>query len=606
MKDLLKYISFLLLVFTTTSLLGQADLELADYYYKNGEYQQAKLYYDKIWKSNQSNAVYENYLGTLIGLGALDEAEKLVKRKIRSKRDNATAHVDLGALYLQFDQDEKAKDEFDQSIKLLEPGRSTTVSLANAFIKLSLYEYALETYLKGRKTSNDGYEFHYEIANVSGMMGKYDEMVDSFMDLLITSPRYIQTVQNSLNRNLSVHNNDENYEMIRIKLIKRIQRYPDQTIYNELLIWVFNQRKDFASSLVQAEALDKRLSENGLRVMEIGNMARGSSDYLTARQAYEYVATKGRSNEYYTTAITEMLEAHFAELNEAAAHDAVAYQELASKYEAALTELGKTGETAIMMKELAHIYAFNLGEPEQAMRILQQAIEVPGVYGKIQAHCKLELADILLLEGDIWEASLLYSQVELKFKEDPLGHEAKFRNARISYFTGDFEWAQAQLDVLKASTTKLISNDAIDLSLLITDNFNMDTTTVPMMLYAQADLLTYQNRFDEAIAKVDSLLAEWPVHTLKDEILMLKSDIFMREGNFAKAQTYLEEVAEFHFHDILADDAIFKLAELHHYIYADETKAMEYYEKLLTEYPGSLYVVEARKRFRALRGDNLE
>ncbi|MFT4780147.1 MAG: tetratricopeptide (TPR) repeat protein, partial [Flavobacteriales bacterium] len=142
MKDLLKYISFLLLVFTTTSLLGQADLELADYYYKNGEYQQAKLYYDKIWKSNQSNAVYENYLGTLIGLGALDEAEKLVKRKIRSKRDNATAHVDLGALYLQFDQDEKAKDEFDQSIKLLEPGRSTTVSLANAFIKLSLYEYA--------------------------------------------------------------------------------------------------------------------------------------------------------------------------------------------------------------------------------------------------------------------------------------------------------------------------------------------------------------------------------------------------------------------------------------------------------------------------------
>ena len=593
-------------MFTTTSLLGQADLELADYYYKNGEYQRAKLYYDKIWKSNQSNAVYENYLGTLIGLGAFEEAEKLVKRKIRSKRDDATAHVDLGALYLQFDQDEKAKDEFDQSIKLLEPGRSTTANLANAFIKLSLYEYALETYMKGRKTSNDGYEFHYEIANVNGMMGKYDKMVDSFMDLLITSPRYIQTVQNSLNRNLSIHSNDENYEMIRIKLIKRIQRYPDQTIYNELLIWVFNQRKDFASSLVQAEALDKRLSENGLRVMEIGNMARGSSDYLTARQAYEYVAAKGRSNEYYTTAITEMLEARFAELNEATAPDSSAYQDLASKYEDALTELGKTGETAIMMKELAHIYAFNLGEPEQAMRILEQAIEVPGVYGKVQAHCKLELADILLLEGDIWEASLLYSQVELKFKEDPLGHEAKFRNARISYFTGDFEWAQAQLDVLKASTTKLISNDAIDLSLLITDNFNMDTTTVPMMLYAQADLLTYQNRFDEAIAKVDSLLAEWPAHTLKDEILMLKSDIFMREGNFTEAQTYLEEVAELHFHDILADDAIFKLAELHHYMYADETKAMEYYEKLLTEYPGSLYVVEARKRFRALRGDNLE
>lgn len=587
-------------------MFGQADLELAEYYYNNGEYQQAKLYYDKIWKSNQSNAVYEKYLGTLVGLGELDEAEKLVKRKIRSKRDNATAHVDLGALYLQFDQDEKAKDEFDQAIKLLEPGRSTTVSLANAFIKLSLYDYALETYNKGRRTSNDGYEFHYEIANVNGMMGNYDDMVESFMDLLITSPRYIQTVQNSLNRNLSIHDNEENYEMLRVKLIKRIQRYPDQTIYNELLIWVFNQRKDFASSLVQAEALDKRLSENGLRVMEIGNMARGNSDYLTARQAYEYVASKGKSNEYYTTAITEMLEARFAELGEAPSPDKAAYEELAVKYEEALIELGKSGQTAIMMKELAHIYAFNLGDAEKAMEVLEEAIEVPGVYGKIQALCKLELADIQLLEGDIWEASLLYSQVELKFKEDPLGHEAKFRNARISYFTGDFEWAQAQLDVLKASTTKLISNDAIDLSLLITDNFNMDTTTVPMMLFAQADLLAYQNRFDEALVKVDSLLEVWPAHTLKDEILMLKSDIFMRKGDYAKAQSYLEEVIELHFHDILADDALFNLAELHHYIYLDEAKAMEYYEKLLTDYPGSLYVVEARKRFRALRGDNLE
>lgn len=603
MKKHINYITLILALFVSVTSFAQSDLELAEYYYKNGEYSSAKLYYDKIWKSNQSNKVYEKYLGTLVALNEFEAAEKLVKKKLRSKNNTANAHVDLGSLYLQFNDDEKAQEEFDDALKALQPGRSPTIQLANAFIKLSMYDYALATYNKGRKNTADGYEFNYEIANVNGMMGNYEEMVDSFMDLLITSPRYIQTVQNSLNRNLSVHSNDENYDMLRVKLIKRIQRFPDQTIYNELLIWIFNQRKDFASSLVQAQALDKRLNETGLRVMEIGNMARGSADYRTAREAYEYVAAKGPSNEYYTTAISEMLEARLAELNDEPTPDKEAFAALAAQYEQSLTELGKTSDTAIMMKELSHIYAFNLGDPEKAMTTLEEAIQVPGLYGKIQAVCKLELADIQLLEGDIWDASLLYSQVELQFKEDPLGHEAKFRNARISYFTGDFEWAQAQLDVLKASTTKLISNDAIDLSLLITDNFNMDTTVVPMILYAQADLLSFQNRYDEALAKVDSLLEVWPAHTLKDEILMLKSDMAMRVGDHSKAETLLEEIVSLHFMDILADDALFQLAELHHYVYLDELKAQEYYERLLVEYPGSLYVVEARKRFRALRGD---
>ncbi|MBI1266007.1 MAG: tetratricopeptide repeat protein [Cryomorphaceae bacterium] len=605
-KRIGQYIILLILALAPLVSFGQTDDELADYYYANGQYEQARLYYEKIWKNNRTNKVYENYLNTLIALEDLEEAEKLIKKKIRGSADAANAHVDLASLYLQFNEDERAKDEFEEALKELQPGRSNATRLANAYIKLNAFDYAMKTYEKGKRISTDGYEYHYEIANLQGMMGDFENMTESFLDLLRISPSYIQTVQNSLNRNLNFLENEDTGEMLRGKLLKRVQRYPDDIIYSEMLIWLFNQQKDFGAALVQAKAIDKRLDESGIRVLEIGNMARNNEDYDVAIDAYNYVVAKGTAGMYYASARGEMLKAKLTRMESRVKPEESEVRELAAEYTASINDLGNDLGTVSMMQQLAHIKAFYLNDAKGAIDILNKALEVPGVYDRSEASCKLELADILVLEGDIWEASLLYSQVELTFKEDPIGHDAKFRNARIAYYSGDFEWAQAQLDVLKASTSKLISNDAIDLSLLITDNFNMDTTTVPMRLFAQADLLAYQNRIPEAEAKLDSLLSVWPRHTLKDEILMLRSDIYMKQGRFADSEKCLEEILTVHFKDILADDALFRLAEMNDEIYKNEDKAKELYQRLLVEYPGSLYVVEARKRFRALRGDEIE
>jgi tetratricopeptide (TPR) repeat protein len=584
---------------------GQTDVELAEYYYNNGEYEQAKLYYEKIYKSNKTNKVYTNYLNTLVALGNFEGAEKVVKKKLKAKGNNANAYVDLGELYKKFGKHDEANSQFEEAVSELIPGRSHSVRLANAFIKLSEYDFARRTYEKGRRIANDGYEFHYEMANLQGMMGNHEAMAESFLDLLMTSPNYIQTVQNSFNRNLNITENEENADMLRQKLLKRVQRFPDVTIYNELLVWLFLQKKDFGSALVQARALDMRLEENGFRMIDIAQLAMNNKDYTTARQAYTHVISKGDMHEYYTTARMELLQVMLEEVTEKPSYEQLDMTELETTYESTLGELGKTTSTAMMMKELAHIKGFYLGKHDEAVALLEEAIEIQGLYDKIEAVLKLELGDLLLLDGNIWEASLLYSQVELDFKEDLMGHEAKFRNAKIAYYTGDFEWAQGQLDVLKASTSKLISNDAIDLSLLITDNYNMDTTVVPMLMYAQADLLSYQNQVDMALMKVDSITELWPGHALTDNILMLKAELFIEQADYDTAVVFLNEIMDLHFHDILADDALFMLAEINHYVYKELDSAQGMYEQIMVEYPGSLYVIEARKRFRALRGDEI-
>jgi TolA-binding protein len=428
-------------------------------------------------------------------------------------------------------------------------------------------------------------------------------MTDSFLDLVVEEPNYIQTVQNAFNRTLNLTENRENLDMLKTKLLKRSQKSPEENIYTEMLTWLFLQKKDFASALVQAAALDKRLNENGSRIVNLAQLALNNKDYETSKKAYQYIIDKGPIGDYYITARIEKLQVMKAEIEDNPAANVQMYTELESAYIAAIAEVGKKAETVIMIKELAHVKTFYLNKTDESIALLREAIDMPGGYKKTQALCKLELGDVLVFTGDVWESSLLFSQVELDFKDDVLGNEARFRNARISYFNGDFEWAQGQLDALKASTSKLISNDAIDLSLLITDNFNMDTTQVPMQMYARADLLNYQNRFEEAHTTLDSIINIYPAHSLTDEIKMMKAGIALKQGKIETARDIYQDVLNLHFADITADDALFKLAELYQYRFNDTTKAMELYEKLISEYPGSLYVVEARKRFREMRGD---
>ena len=585
---------------------AQTDLELAEFYYTEGSYPQAKLYLDGIWKKNKTNAVYQMYYATLLALDDFDTAEKVVKERLkrRHKNSRSTALVDLGSLYLHFDKRDAALEAFMEALENLQPGRPSAVSLANAFIKLDELDMALATYERAEKLGSTGFE--YELANLQGMRGDFEGMIDAYMALLSTKPNYLRTVQNSLNRNLRLTTTEDNRELVRISLLRAIQTYPDNTVYPELLVWHFNQIRDFASSVIHAKALDLRLQEQGVRLMELGNTAQANGDVDTALECYRYVAAKGPDNPYYFTARNEVLQVRFDALTAEVPADLDAMAQLADEYAASLRDLGVRSETAMMVKDRAHLLGFYLQRADEGIEDLEALLANNDLNERVAAACKLTLGDIYVFEGLIWDASLLFSQIVLDFKDDPLGHEAKFRNARVSYYGGDFNWAQSQLNALKASTSKLISNDAIDLSLLITDNFNLDTLTLPMEMFARADLLRMQRKFDDARTTLDSLTTDFPGHVLEDEVLMMSADMFLEQGRLDTAMTLYQEVVDLHFDDITGDDALWMLADLTHHRLNDEATAQTLYEKLLFDFPGSLHAVEARKRFRALRGDDLE
>lgn len=561
------------------------------------------MYYEKLYDASPSDVNYRYLLSSYTELEDFKSAEKLIKKQLRRSQSDARYLVDLGELYIKSGDPDKGKEEFESAIKNMGSQQREVINLANAFIRKGRYDEALATYDRGKKLLKDTYPFHYEMANVHGMMGNFEEMVDEYLTLLEFSQAYLQTVQNALNRYIDFNEDPEKVEQLRIKLLKQVQRAPQNDTYAELLVWLYTQKKSFNSALIQVKALDKRNAEDGQRVMKLARICLTNEDFKTASKCFAYIVDKEPRSPYYLSARINLVNTRKQALENNPATDRDAYLDLEQLYLATLDDLGRNTNTAEMMGELALLQAFRLQKADTAIALLDETLEIANLKPITQAELKMSLADILLAEGDIWEASLLYSQVEKDFKHDVIGAESKFRNAKISYYTGDFEWAQAQLDVLKASTTKLIANDAMDLSLLITDNYALDTVRGPMLRFARADLLVYQGQLAEAEAALDSLSNELAFHALQDDILFQRYHIALQRQEYEKCRELLTKVIDNYGYDLLGDDAIYALARLEQTVFQNNERAMELYRKLMVDHPGSLFVVDARKRFRTLRGD---
>lgn len=602
MKKLLTIIFFFMGIISYAQ--SPIDIQLADQYFKSGEYDKAAIYYEKFLNYNRNNSFYfDRYVNSLIGNGEQKKAEKALKKAIKRNPSNLVNRVHLGKLMRDSDRKSEAKKVWDKTIRNLNANQGEIIRVAREFSAIGENEYALKTYEKGKKLIKSFYSFNYEIAEVYGLMGRYDEMIDMYLELLEANPAYLQSVQNMLARNFSFEEENPQNTILRNRLLKKIQQYPDNKMYAEMLIWMFIQQKNFAGALAQTKALDKRLKEDGARVYNLARLASINKQWQVAMSAFDYVIAKGKDNFYYNAATHDKINTWKKKLDNDPKATKEAYQELAQTCYSFIQDIGKNEETIHTIRLVAKVEAHHLNKPDTAIEILTDILKYPGIEPKSTANCKIDLGDYLVLQGNIWDAALYYMQAEKAFKYDNIGDRAKFKAAKISYYSGDFEWAKAQLDVLKGSTSKLIANDAMYLSHLITDNTGLDSIYHPMELFAKADLLREQLQYTEALTTLDSINTLYPNHVLDDDILMLRYKIHMIQKEYKKAEVTLQKIVDQYSWDILADDAIFKLAELYDYQFKDKEKAMELYQRILTDHESSLFSTEARKRFRKLRGD---
>ena len=609
-QTMIRTITWVIILLTNANMLvfGQntQQIELAQQYDDKGEIGKAKtLYEELVRKKKNIPIVHDRYFRLLINSGYLLEAEKYLSKALRHYPNNILYQLDAGIVHLRQGEDAKAEEYFT---KVFEESQSDTYKVrivAGHLIKHELIERAVSIYMAGRQASGDPSLYALELANVYRRLNKVDQMVLEYLSYANADPSRTSYVKNVLQNILT---EDEDLDSMADLLLDRIQKDADNPLYSELLIWINLQQKNFYGAFMQARAVDRRQRTDGDEVMKVAQIALENQDYDNALKMYDYVIERHPRTSNYVSARRykikareELVKNQFPVQQEEIIRLIQDYQNFVD--ESKNSPIGPSAATLEAMRSQALLYAFYRNEKDRAITILQEVTSNPKASREIRAQSKLDMGDIYVLMNQSWESTLLYSQVEKAHKEEPVGYEAKLRNAKLSYYKGDFQLAQDHLDVLKEATTREIANDAMSLSLLIQNNTVLDTSGAAMQTYADAELLLFQNRQQKALVKLDSMLDTYQSHPLEDEIHWLIAKVQLQLGNFDQSLSRLEKISESYNYDILGDDALFMTGRIHEEYLENKDKAMELYTQFLREYPGSIYVADVRKRFRNLRGD---
>jgi len=485
------------------------------------------------------------------------------------------------------------------------PEQNQVIILANSFILRQEYKYAEKTYLQGAKLMQGSNDFNFELASIYLLQRNYLQMIIKYLDVLDKQPNLLGSVENIFQQFIFSELDTNQNILLKQNILKRIHNSPDKIIYYDLLIWLYIQDRDFDNAIIQAIAIDKRFKESGDRLISIGNLATSNLFYNSAISAYKYVIEKGENSIFFIEAQSQYLNTLYKKgINEKGSSKNNII-ELENEYNSVLLKLGENKNTYLIVKNISDILAFHLDKPDVAVEKLKKMLENKDLTKDQINDCKLELGDILLFMGEIWDATLYYAQVQYSNENNPVGFDAKFRIAKIAFYTGDLKWAQAQLSVLKANTSKFMANDAFQLSYLIQENTVDDTAGTALKMLAKAEYLVYRNKDSLAFLVLDSIYSSFNNYSIIPAMFYEKAEIMKKSGKYSAASNFLEDIINKYPNDILADDALFDLGELYEKNLNDKNKAKEYYSELFTRFPGSVFSAEARARYRTLRGDKL-
>ena len=588
---------------TPSAALAQQNREqMAAYYFDHGDFAQAAQLYESLYQRGNNKFYYQRLLATYLEMEQYKEALKLVQQRQKTAPKDLYLFVDEGNIHIRQGQEKKAMKCYDKAIAQIGNNLQPIPDLAMAFLTAGRPSYAAQTYLSARSKTRNNTLYFNELIGVYQQMGDYEAMTGEYFDLLDHQPGMMQSIQISMQRTLKEAPDERLADGVRRALVSRVQEHPENRNYLEMMIWFSIQQNDYRFALEQAQAIDARFPESGDdQVMRVAQIAQNNGAFDVAIDGYRHLQQKGPDNAYYFDSRVGELEVEFARINHNYSIDSKSFAQLREKYLAAFAELGKNERTLPLMRHYATLIAYHGGDVQEAVSMLDDALELPRLKAKTRDEVKLELGDLLLFAGETWDASLLYMQVEKANKDDILGASAKYRNAKLSYYNHDFEWAKSQLNVLRASTSKLIANDAMELSLLISDNMEDDSTYDMLEIFADADLMLYRNRLDSAWNTFDRITRLALSHPLFDEVLMRKAQIRMKQARYDDADSLLQRLIDFYPTDITADDALMMRAELNEQQLNRPDVALGCYEKLLLDYPSSLYADQARKRYNALK-----
>lgn len=589
----MKRLILVFFLFISSLSYAQNNYLIAENYFRQGEYKKASQLYETLLKKNPFNSTYlKRYVTCLQESDEYDNAQKILEKTLKSNPSQKYIYVEIGYNFDRQQKTDLAKNQYQIALKAIDQNPSLGGIIASMFRRNNLLDYSLEAYEKAMLL-NPNANYQFQIAQIYGEKGKFEKMFDSYIELIDKDDNYIGTVQRFISKYITENPSDKNNVALKKSLLRKSISNP-KNVWNELLSWLFTKQKEYGKAFIQEKALFKRDPEFLDNIVTLGRIAFNDKDYVAAKNAFSFLLKN-------TNFIDDKLRAelYLLKIGIHLKEDGVV-----SNFEKTLKKYGVNTTTIGVQITYADFLTFNKNEPKKAEEILEKALTFSK--SKFQkARIKLKLGEVLVFTGRFNKALIYFSQVQTQLKNHPLSQEARFKVAQTSYYKGDFKWAKSQLKVLKGSTTQLIANDAVDLFLLISNNGPKDSIPSGLKEYAKADLLAYQNKDDEALVILGEVFKKHKGEDLEDEVLFKMGKILVKLGRYDEAILTFAKVVAIDAEGVLNDDVYYEMAEIFNIHLNQFEKAKEYYQKIIFEYPSSIYLVDARKKFRELRGDTI-
>jgi len=564
---------------------------LAERYYRDGEYEKATQLFKGLFEKNPFNTTYlKRLIRSYQETSQFETVEKLLKERLIKNPKHSYLNVELGYNYEKQQQKETAIIYYDKAISSIKMNAGMGGFIGRLFNDNALLDYAILAYQETMRY-NPNANYKLQVAQIYGEKGAFEKMFTSYIDLIDENEDYLNTIQRFTSRYIVDDRLNNNNILFKKALIKKSVSNP-KNVWNQLLSWLFIQQKEYEKALIQEKALYNRNPEYIVNIIDLGYNSYNNNAFETAKKCFDFVLEK-------SPFIDQILTANLYAIKIAIATN---QENIEPLFDAIFSRYEKKTSTLKIQLEYAEFLTFNKNKPEKAITVLINALKI--ATSKFQkAEIKLKLGDVYVFIGNYNRALIYFSQVQTRIKNHPLAQQARFKVAQTSYFKNDFKWAFAQLKVLKASTTQLIANDALELFLIISDNQPKDSLDIGLQLYAKADLLAFQNKNTQAIDTLQKVIINYKGQKIEDEALFKQATLFAKTNQFEKAIKNYNQIITLDKEGIFVDDSIYQIAEIYLSKLNNTERASEYYQKIIFEHPSSIYLVDARKKYRKLRGD---
>ena len=602
-----------------------SNKELAYVLYNQNDFTRAAILLEDIVEANPRDELsYRRYLQCLIKTNQQEKAIKFIKKKVKKSPYPILYVVDECYVNTTFPdgpnkqkytlraEELKALIIEQLTVHAMEQMGQQHIAIAQRFEQYELKEYAIAVLQSADQIlGNINPEISNKLAELYMETGNREKGLQRYVMLMLSGVPF-ESMKQVFETQIT---DSADYVLLQRLLLKQIEQNPEVTAFSEGLKWTFVKQGNWQSAFLYTRSIDKRLKENGERVFELGELCQSNGEYPVALQCFQYciglketffdpalaqakwidvtydITMKGRPRIEDVIQLQKQMLAFEQNYGpqEASLFNALKYAQLLIRYDSLFAVTQESGK---------------ISGSQQAINLLEKYIDPSTHLKKISlAKVKMTLGDVLLSRGDVWTSELLYAQVEKDFTEEEMGQFAKFKRAELSFYRGDFDWASMQLEVLKSATTQLISNDAMELALVIIDNLGIDSNYTALTWYGKALLAEKQQHYKLANKYLDSITTEFPGHGLSDEILYVKARMAETTGDYVAATNLLETLSIAYNFDILADNSLYKLGMIYMYSMNQPEKAKIAFEKLIEKYSSSVYIVDARREYRKIRGN---